>query len=86
MSDAICPRVGEPCLKHGCEFYDFVEGIGEFRCRDEITNLYLEDVGKLLNLTLKSVDQHRELMTQAYKSAYQKGATPELLKLIGVKN
>lgn len=82
----ICPRVGTECLQHECEFYDPIPATPDkFECRDKIRNDMLNDLAAFLNELLRSNEQHRELMTQAYRSAALKAPTPELKRLIGVE-
>lgn len=74
------------CLEHRCEYFDQVPSTGEFVCRSKLNNLYLNDCAQLLNLVLQSGEQHRELQAQMVKSAYQRRATPEMLRLADINN
>jgi len=86
MAEPKCPRWGEPCIKHECEFYDKVPATGEYECRDKLTNLMLDDIANYLHLLLKSSEGNRETGVQMIKSSMQQEATPELKRLVGVKD
>ena len=81
----ICPRVGEPCLEHECEFYDKVPATGEYKCRDEIRNGMLNDIAQFLSVIMKSQDTHRELTAQGMISSLKRTPTDELQRLLQVK-
>lgn len=80
-----CPRWGEPCIKHECAFWDKVPATGDYECRDKLTNMMLDDVANYLHLLLKSSEGNRETGVQMIKSGLQQEVTPELKRLVGVK-
>lgn len=85
MSEPKCPRWGEPCIRHECEFFDKVPATGDYVCRDELRNLYLDDIAQYMAQLLGSSEQHRETVVQGIRSRMKGGATPELLQLTGMK-
>ena len=82
---AKCPLIKKPCIEHGCEFWDKVPGTGEYKCRYELTNLYLDDVAQYLQLVLRSNEATRVAGNELIKSQLQREPTPDLLKIVGVK-
>lgn len=75
---------GEPCLEHGCEFYDKIPASGEYACRHEITNLMLNDLAAYLELLLKSAEGHRTTVVERDRSGALGEATPEYLKILNL--
>jgi hypothetical protein len=73
-------------LHHECEFYDKVETTGNFVCRDELTNMYLVDIARMLHVIMGTSETQRELQTQALRSQAMNNPTEELKRLIGISD
>ena len=86
MSKKICPVTGsDGCMESECLFYQRTY-TNDYMCEFKAALVHLNEIANNLRLLVKSNEQHREMVTQSYKSAIERRATPELLRLVGVDN
>lgn len=86
----LCPLVGDPCLKHDCEFYDVVPGSKnrenlEYDCRFALTNRMLNDTANVINHLLNSNEDHRTTFTELIKMNITGQPSQKLLEKAGLK-
>ena len=85
MSKAICPLTGsEGCLESGCLFYNR-KYTNDYMCEFQAQTAHLNDMVNLLQTIARSGEQHRATHSEFIRSGIKGEATPELLRLTGIK-